>query len=142
MRKNLFDKILFFCFYINILFLLLPFFVFILAIIDSEFVFEFLFNSNNDIFVLVNRLIIPIPVLFLWAYNIWFAYKYDRYNKAVFFLIFLSFIYSPYYYYQIKIKRRPLNNEMEEVTVLGNSMQMENYQDDAEFEEDLKNNFN
>lgn len=140
MSKGLLNKVLFLSFYINIIFLLLPLLIFILAIIDSDIVFNYLFHRHHEIvFQLINSAI-TIPVIFLWVYNIWFAYKYDKYSKATFLLMVFSFVYSPYYFYQIKIKKKPLKNEIAEVPVPGNIIQMEDYSDESEFEKDLKHN--
>lgn len=47
-----------------------------------------------------------------WIYCLRFWYKYDRYSKAIFPLIFPHVIYAPWYYYQVKIKKRPLKGKL------------------------------
>jgi len=53
------------------------------------------------------------PIVIFWIYNIWYCYKYDRYSSSIFFLFFLNAFYTPFYYYQVKIKKRPLRNEID-----------------------------
>jgi hypothetical protein len=47
-----------------------------------------------------------------WIYCLRFWYKYDRYSKAIFPLVFPHIIYAPFYYYQVKIKKRPLKGKL------------------------------
>ena len=47
-----------------------------------------------------------------WIYCLRFWYKYDRYSKAIFPLIFPHVLYAPWYYYQVKIKKRPLKGKL------------------------------
>jgi hypothetical protein len=70
-----------------------------------------------------------------------FCYKFDRYSKNFIPLVLLSYIYTPIYYYRVKIKGRPLINEVEVVKepVIGQRIKLEEYQNDSEFEHDLKN---
>jgi hypothetical protein len=57
--------------------------------------------------------IIWYPILIFLIYNIWFFYKFDRYSSSIFFLILLNAFYTPFYYYQVKIKKRPLKNKID-----------------------------
>jgi len=47
-----------------------------------------------------------------WIYCLRFWYKYDRYSSALFPLIFPNVLYAPWYYYQVKIKKRPLKRKI------------------------------
>ena len=75
-----------------------------------------------------------------WLYCLRFWYKYDRYSKAIFLLIFPHVLYAPFYYYQVKIKKRPLKNKIKnEPVVLGRTIQLKEYENNADIETDLKN---
>ena len=49
-----------------------------------------------------------------WILCLRFWYKNDKYSKAIFLLIFLHLAYSPFYYYQVNIKKRPLKNKLDD----------------------------
>lgn len=54
--------------------------------------------------------ILSFAPIFLWGYCLWFWYKNDNYSKSIFPLLLLNWLYAPIYYYQVKIKKRPLKN--------------------------------
>ena len=45
-----------------------------------------------------------------WFYCIWYLLKYDRYSFSIIPLFLLGIFYSPFYYYRVIIKKRPLRN--------------------------------
>jgi len=47
-----------------------------------------------------------------WFYCLGFCFKYDRYSASLIWLILLNVIYAPFYYYQVIIKKRPLENDI------------------------------
>ena len=53
------------------------------------------------------------PIAILLFYNLWFFFRYDKYSSSIIFLIFFNAFYSPIYYYQVKIKKRPLRNKID-----------------------------
>lgn len=99
---------------------------------------DFFTNPDNRIIIGIISYFFVIPTLFLWIYNIRFFYKYDRYSKAILPLIFFNFAYSPYYYYQVKIKGRPLKNEIKKEPVIGNTIHLEEYENESDYKDDLK----
>ena len=48
-----------------------------------------------------------------WIYCIRFWYKNDRYSKAIFPLLLPNVLYAPFYYYQVILKKRPLQNKID-----------------------------
>jgi hypothetical protein len=102
--------------------ILLPFVV----IIGSK-----LYNDFDPSNYLLFIGIVSIPVCALWAYCLYFYYRYDRYSSAGIKLFFLTSLYTPFYYYKVIWKRkRELQNSYKPEEVLGNKIQLENYEED------------
>ncbi|MCU4165276.1 hypothetical protein [Carboxylicivirga caseinilyticus] len=55
--------------------------------------------------------VMAIFIFYFVLYCFWFWYKFDRYSHAILLLFFLNTFYAPYYFYQVKIKKRPLKNK-------------------------------
>lgn len=66
---------------------------------------------KNKAFEVVHSVLTMCSII-NWIYCLRFWYKYDRYSKAIFPLIFLNVLYAPWYYYQVKIKKRPLKGKL------------------------------
>lgn len=47
-----------------------------------------------------------------WIYCLWFLSKFDRYSGNLVWLILFNGMYAPIYYYQVIIRKRPLQNEI------------------------------
>lgn len=122
----------------TILFLLTQIF---LTISFPQETYEFITNQKTKaIFhILYNGL--TIPTLLFWIYNIVFLFRYDRYSKSIFLLFIFNILYSPIYYYNVNIKKRPLVNKIKTEPIIGNTIQLENYEHEDDFERDSKNNF-
>jgi len=67
---------------------------------------------KNDTFEIIYTGLTLCSIL-NWIYCIRFWYKYDKYSSAIFPLIFPHVLYAPWYYYKVKIKKRPLKGEIE-----------------------------
>jgi hypothetical protein len=137
MKKEIFEKVLFISFLINIVAIIVPIVGFVLIVsIPVEFS-AFLNSSKNIGPINTLKLLISIPVIFLWIYNIYFLFKYDHYSKSIFPLIIFNFLYSPYYYYKVKIRKKIFVNNIEPEPVLGNTIRLENYNNDSDYQSDL-----
>jgi hypothetical protein len=83
--------------------------MFIPLIVFPDF---FLQGTKNDGLGFYTGLLYVIGILSFahWIYCLWFLSKFDRYSKSLIPLILLNGLYAPFYYYQVKIKKRPLMN--------------------------------
>ena len=66
------------------------------------------FETFNDLFQ-----IIWVPLIILWIYTMYFFFKYDRYSPFIIFLLAFNVLYSPFYYYRVKIRKRQLRNKID-----------------------------
>ena len=73
-----------------------------------------------------------------WIFCIRFWYKNDKYSKAIFGLFFLNALYAPFYYYQVIIKKRPLQNKIDSPNV--DTEKYENAIDQKDFAEVMRKN--
>jgi hypothetical protein len=73
-----------------------------------------------------------------WIFCIRFWYKNDKYSKAIFGLFFLNALYAPFYYYQVIIKKRPLQNKIDSTNV--DTEKYENAIDQKDFAEVMRKN--
>jgi len=108
--KRLIEKIVFATFIINSLIVLaivlLP--VWIITIPDFFDKYIFILKTNPyQIYTFIN-----LAIITHWVYCLWFLFKYDKYSKSIFPLFFFNFLYAPFYYYRVKIKKRPLRNKI------------------------------
>ena len=79
-----------------------------------------------------------IPILGLWISNLIFFYKKDRNSKAIIPLILFNFIYSPIYYYRVRLKRsRPLQNNIYRSNDEVSEIRFEDYESDEDFDNDV-----
>lgn len=108
---KLIHKIAFASFIVNLIFLvsiiLMPFF----AIFFPETFDKVFFSDDRKMFNIVAAPL-NLIIFFFWGYCIWFLFKYDRYSKSIFPLFFFNALYTPIYYYRVKIKKRPLRNKI------------------------------
>ena len=138
MKKELLEKILFVSFIINIIFIIIALGQIILMFADPELLINIFTNPDNKFLIGTIYYFFFIPIIFLWIYNIRFLLKHDRYSRSILPLIFFGPIYSPIYYYKVKIKKRPLKNEIKSEPVIGRTVQLEEYENEMEYKNDLK----
>ncbi len=108
---KLIDRIAYITFWINILFILIMFVLPVITLNIPGLFEKFTANNGMNIYNLPFQ-ILSFAVIFHWGYCIWFLFKYDRYSKSIILLFFLNALYAPIYYYQVKIKKRPLKNKI------------------------------
>ncbi|NOR88209.1 MAG: hypothetical protein GQ527_11420 [Bacteroidales bacterium] len=140
-RPKYLDKLLFISFIINVFYLSIIFFgQLIWMIVDPNSLFYIMVIAQNNLLFKIVNFALFIPIIFLWISNIYFFYKHDRYSRSFIPLILLSIIYSPIYYYQVKIKKRPLINtvDKENEAVIGKSIYLEDYEDESEYDKDIR----
>lgn len=104
-------------------------------ILNPQLYIETITNPDYKLILMIAFYALFVPVLFLWVYNIWFLLRYDRYSSSFIPLIFLGIIYSPFYYYNVHIKKRPLKNGIEPKQ--GQTVQLEDDKDENECQKDL-----
>ena len=122
------------CFWVNILFLATMFVysVTTLFLVGNGLVIE----SNPILTGLIT--LFYLPVLFLFAYTVYFLYKYDKYSKSGLYLFFFHILYAHIYFYKVMWKRkRDLVNSFENEQVLGNKIfieteELENFEFETE----------
>lgn len=137
MRKDLMSKILLVSFYSNLLFIIVHVFFLITMIIIPSKLIHFIQSIENNFTIRAFSFLITIPTLFLLIYNIWFAYKNDRYSKALLYLFIFQSFYSPYYFYQNRFKKRKLTNHIE-YNSDNKTFITEDYLSEDEYRQDLK----
>lgn len=91
-------SVIYVCYIINLLMVLLLVFVFIAMLLKLDAVLRFVFLDNTFMNI---RLVLTIPILILWVHNLIVWSRKDK-NVGVFFLLFFfSAIYNPFYYNRI-----------------------------------------
>lgn len=138
MNKKLLNNILHISFRINVIFLVAIIGQMIYMILNPQLYIETITNPDYKLILMIAFYALFVPVLFLWVYNIWFLLRYDRYSSSFIPLIFLGIIYSPFYYYNVNIKKRPLKNIIESKP--GKTIQLEEYQNEQEYQQDIEDN--
>ncbi|MBI9062102.1 MAG: hypothetical protein JEZ14_08930 [Marinilabiliaceae bacterium] len=73
--------------------------------------------TKNPIFRTIH-VILAIGSIINWFYCLWFWNKYDKFSKSGLLLYFPHILYAPFYYYQVKIKKRPLKGQQPSRPVL------------------------
>jgi hypothetical protein len=89
--------------------------LYILAFFSIVFKPELMLESTRgDGLSLFGGILITLAIITSahWFYCLWFLFKYDRYSGSLIWLILFNVIYAPIYYYQVIIKKRPLENEI------------------------------
>lgn len=134
-------RVIHICFLINafqsLSFILLFIGIIPLAIIFPDFPKTFFGLFKNKMILGIHSTV-TFCSFFNWIYCLRFWYKYDRYSTAIFPLIFPHVLYAPFYYYQVKIKKRPLKNEIKNEPVIGRSIRIEEYENESEFKSDVE----
>ena len=104
---KLFDRIIYYFFWINILWILLQITMIPLFIVKPDTMKSVFFGEYRDSMEII---MIPFALVIVtfWAYCLWFYMKYDSRSNKWFALLFFNWIYAPIYYYDVKIKKRPL----------------------------------
>jgi len=105
------ERLAYFSYWINILFVPFIFIGMPILMITIPISTNMLFDRGMNIYKFI-YLFFNALTFFHWCYCIRFLFKYDRYSKSIFPLFFFSVLYAPIYYYRVKIKKRPLRNEI------------------------------
>lgn len=121
-KMKLTDRFIHFCFLINLIqaigFIGLFVGIIPLTMINPKIPEGIFHLLKNETFGFIYSILTMFSFI-NWIYCLRFWYKYDRYSKAIFALIFPNVLYAPFYYYRVKIKKRPLKGEIE--TILNKS---------------------
>lgn len=128
---KLIDKIIYYFFWIYLFVILvqlatLPFFI-----IKPELMEDLIFGEKRELYF---QILMPFAFIStsFWIYCLWFYMKFDSRSNKWFYLLFFNWIYAPIYYYEVKIKKRPLmGSGTDEV----NSEMKDNEVTDTEFVE-------
>jgi hypothetical protein len=99
------QKFIYVCYWVNILTLLLYIFIIIAAFLRMH---EFLNYVFTDTTFLNFRLILGVPIIILWVYDMVKWSKHDKHIGRFLLIFFLLGIYSPFYFRRI-LKNNWLN---------------------------------
>jgi len=104
---KLFDRIIFYLFLIHILTIVVQFASLPFFILNPELIESFMFGEKRELY---HKILMPLALTStsFWVYCLWFYMKYDSRSNKWFLLLFFNWIYAPIYYYEVKIKKRPL----------------------------------
>lgn len=104
---KLIDKIIYYFFWIHILGILAQFATIPIFINRPDLMKSIFFGEYRG---LMNSIMMPLALISttFWIYCFWFYMKYDSRSNKWFALLFFNWIYAPIYYYDVKIKKRPL----------------------------------
>jgi hypothetical protein len=104
---KLIDKIIYYFFWIHILGILLQFATLPIFITQPDLMKSIFFGEYKW---LMESIMMPLALIStaFWIYCFWFYMKYDSRSNKWFALLFFNWIYAPIYYYDVKIKKRPL----------------------------------
>jgi len=134
------EKVAYIGFWINILLIIGLISIIFLALIGIQF-FELVSSNegNNPLNILYQFL--AFFAFIHWIYCLWFLFKFDKYSKSLIPLLIFNVIYAPFYYYQVRIKKRPLKKDkiVKSKKVEPSEDKSEEI-DDKEFEELTRNN--
>jgi hypothetical protein len=107
------NKLLTICFVGSIIYSVFAIIVIIgfpfLLIISPSHIDSFFFLMKSSLYL---QALLGCCSLINWVYCMIFWYKYDKYSKSIFGLVLLHFLYAPFYYYLVKIKKRKLYNKI------------------------------
>ena len=129
-------------FIINILTIISLILQFILTVSYPENIINFMAEPKHKTFLNIVYNFLVVPTFLFWIYNIIFLFRHDRYSKSIFLLFFFNFLYSPIYFYKVKIKQRPLINEIEPESIIGYRIHLEDYENETDFERDVESLLN
>ena len=142
MKHKTIDRITYIFYWINIIGIVIYilWMIFIFATFQTDY-YDRITDTKNWYKLIAISYVFYAPSIMLWLYCLRFCYKYDRYSKNFLPLLILNVFYVPFYYYKVKIKGRPLINQGKRIKepVLGSRIQLEEYEDESEFENDVKN---
>ncbi len=115
---KLIDRIAYIGFWINIFFLIFNFIGMPIFFMKTPDFFKLITANGRMNPYYLTYSFFNIVSVFHWGYCIWFLFKYDRYSKSIIPLFFLNALYAPFYYYRVKIKKRPLRNKVNKPQVI------------------------
>lgn len=104
---KLIDKIIYIFFWIHILGVLVQFATIPLMIARTDLIKSIFFGEYRGLMESIMMTLALVSTSF-WIYCFWFYMKYDSRSNKWFLLLFFNWIYAPIYYYDVKIKKRPL----------------------------------
>jgi len=104
------DRFFFICFVLSCVLLAVGLLSMPISIVLFILHVDLFLLESNPIFITIHS-IIGIGAIINWFYCLWFWHKYDKFSKSGLFLFFPHVLYAPFYYYQVKIKKRPLKGE-------------------------------
>lgn len=93
MKKQILD----YCFYINVLMIVIFIALMFAVVFGSELIFDIF---KNETFINI-RMILSIPILILWIYNLIIWSREDKNIGRFLLLFFLNGLYNPFYYKSI-----------------------------------------
>jgi len=133
------EKVAYIGFWINILLIIGLISILFLPLIGIQF-FEMVSSNggNNPLNILYQ--VLALFAFIHWIYCLWFLFKYDRYSKSIIPLLIFNVIYAPFYYYQVRIKKRPLKDKIVKPKKVEPNKDEAEEIDDEEFEELTRNN--
>jgi hypothetical protein len=104
---KLIDKIIYYFFWIHIFGILAQFVTIPIFITKPDLMKSIFFGEYRG---LMESILMPLALISttFWIYCFWFYMKYDSRSNKWFALLFFNWIYAPIYYYDVKIKKRPL----------------------------------
>ena len=92
------QKLIYLCYWINILALLLYIFIIIAALFQMDSFINYVFYDPTFLNI---RLIIGVPILVLWVFDMIKWSKHDKHVGRFFLIFFLIGIYAPFYFRKI-----------------------------------------
>jgi len=109
---KLIEKITYITFGINIVAVLFYFVALPIIVMTVPYTFDMIAaNKGHNPYNYIMTIVAMIAA-FHWIYCIWFLFKYDKYSKSIFPLFLFNVLYSPIYFYRVRIKKRPLRNKI------------------------------
>jgi len=91
-------KLLFICYWINILTILLYVIIVIAALLRQQAFLDYVFFNTTFLNI---RMFLTIPIIILWVYDMVIWSKHDKHVGRFFLIFFLLGFYSPFYFRRI-----------------------------------------
>ena len=91
-------KLLFFCYWINILTIVLCLIIIIAALLKQQAFLNYVLFDKNFLNI---RFILTVPLIILWVYDMIIWSKHDKHVGRFFLIFFLLGFYSPFYFRRI-----------------------------------------
>jgi len=114
---KLIDRVVFIAFLVNVFQAVFIIFLPLILINVPDAFDKFVANQGRNPYNLT-FMFLGFISSFHWGYCIWFLFKYDKYSKSIIPLFFFNVLYAPIYFYRVKIKKRPLRNQIKKVQTI------------------------